>query len=399
MKIPLTIATMLAVMLSAAVTCAQNGPATLGGAFSPIVSAPRPPQPDMTATAFDPQASDVSQSVRIKDITLINGDRNNHISGTGLVFGLSGTGGKSEQTRSMASSYFLRKGIRLSQVDTKNISAVLVSAKIPPYARKGETILVNVSVADDAKSLRGGYLNQTVLRAIDDEVYAIAQGPIIGGGIAAGGAAATVQLNHPTAGVCEAIIEREICSEQIMRNGRIRLVLQNKEYSTATQIANVLNGVFPRSTRALDSGTIESIVPRSFQKNLPAFISMIGELRVQPDTKARVVINQKTGTILLGRNVRISKVLFASENVVISTQELPVASQPAPFSNGVTAILPRTNIDVFASGGNYNIWNEGITVGELAQALNALAIPPNALINIFTSLRNQGALQAELVIE
>ena len=338
-------------------------------------------------------------SVRIKDITFVDGDRNNHVSGDGLVFGLSGTGGKSEQTRSMASSYFLHKGIRIGNAETKNMSAVLVSGKIPPYARKGETILITVSVADDATSLRGGTLHQAVLRGIDDEIYAIAQGPIIGGGVSAGGAGASVTKNHPTVGVCEAIIEREVCSEQLMVNGRLRLVLRNKEYSTVTQISNALNSVFPNSSRALDSGTVEVSVPRSFQRSLPAFISMVGQLRVQPDSRARVVINQKTGTIVMGKNVKISRVMFASENIVISTAENPIASQPAPLSNGETVVLPRTSVDVFESGGTYNVWREGISVGDLAHALNTLAVSPNSMINIFTTLRNQGALQAELVIE
>ncbi len=346
---------------------------------------------------FDPRRLD--PTVRIKDITFVDGDRNNLVSGGGLVFGLSGTGGRSEQTRSMASNYFLRKGIRIGIAETTNLSAVLVSGKIPPYARKGETILINVSVADDATSLRGGTLHQTVLRGIDDEIYAIAQGPIIGGGVAAGGAGASVTKNHPTVGVCEAIIEREICPEQLLTNGRLRLILRNKEYSTVTQITNAMNSVFPNTTRALDSGTVEIAVPRSFQGSLPAFISILGELRIRPDLRARVVINQKTGTIVMGKHVKISRVLLASENIVISTAETPIASQPAPFSDGETVVLPRTSVDIFESGGTYNVWQEGLTVGDLAHALNTLAVSPNSLINIFTTLKNQGALQAELVIE
>ncbi|MCL4159032.1 UNVERIFIED_CONTAM: hypothetical protein GTU68_001915 [Idotea baltica] len=338
-------------------------------------------------------------SVRVKDITFVQGDRINHVSGEGLVFGLSGTGGKSEQTQSLATNYYLRRGIQLTKVDTKNMSAVLVSGKIPAYARKGETILVNVSVADDASSLRGGTLHQTALRGIDDEIYAIAQGPIIGGGVSAQGDAGSVTKNHPTVGVCEAIVEREINCGDIIRNGEIRLILRNKAYSTATQIANALNGIFPNHARALDSGTLDIFVPRTFQQNLPAFISTIGDLRVRPDQPARVVINQKTGTIVMGHSVKISRVLFASENIVIATSESPIASQPNALAGGQTAVLPRTAIDIVESGGTYNVWREGLTVGDLATALNTLAVSPNTLINIFTSLRNQGALQAELIIE
>ena len=190
-------------------------------------------------TPFAPLQSDMS--VRIKDIAFVEGDRVNHVSGEGLVFGLSGTGGKSQQTRQMAANYYLRRGVRVLQVDTKNMSAVMVSGKIPAYARPGETILVTVSVADDASSLRGGTLNQTALRGIDDEIYAIAQGAIIGGGISAEGAAASVQKNHPTVGVCEAIVERAVPCGTIVSNGTLRLILRNKSYSTATAIGNALN--------------------------------------------------------------------------------------------------------------------------------------------------------------
>lgn len=344
--------------------------------------------------------ADLDPSVRIKDISFVEGDRVNHVSGEGLVFGLSGTGGKSQQTRIMVSNYYLRKGIQIQNVDTKNLSAVLVSGKIPSYARKGETILVTVSVADDAQSLRGGTLHQTVLRGIDDEIYAVAQGPIIGGGVAAGGAAANVQVNHPTVGVCEAIVEREIDCQHIMQHGKIRLVLRNKSYTTAMRVTNGINAAFPGRARALDSGTIEVYVPSSFYDELPAFIAMVGDLRVRPDQPARVVINQKTGTIVMGHAVKISRVLFAHENIVITTAETPIASQPAPFSpQGQTAILPRTSLDVFETGGRYNVWRDGLTVGDLANALNTLGVTPNALINVMTSLRNQGALQAELIIE
>lgn len=358
-------------------------PLNVTGPASPILANPLPPV----------------ETVRVKDITFIEGERNNHVSGEGLVFGLSGTGGRAEQTRQMATNFFLRKGMQIATVNTTNLSAVLVSGKIPAYARKGETILVNVSVADDAASLRGGTLHQTALRGLDDEIYAIAQGPIIGGGVSAEGAAASIQVNHPTVGVCEAIVEREIGCQHIGRDGRIRLVLRNKSYATVNEITNALNEVFPSHARALNSGTVEVHLPRTFQQKLPAFISMIGNLRVAPDQPARVVINQKTGTIVMGHDVKISRVLFASENIVITTTETPVVSQPAPFSQGQTAVLPRTGLDVFESGGSYNVWRGGLTVGDLANALNTLAVSPNTLIGIMTSLRNQGALQAELVIE
>lgn len=356
-----------------------------------------PDVPSATLTPLVPPHRDAS--VRIKDIAFVEGDRVNHVSGDGLVFGLSGTGGKSLQTRQMATNYYLRRGLRVSKVDTKNLSAVMVSGKIPAHARPGETILVTVSVADDASSLRGGTLNQTALRGIDDEIYAIAQGAIIGGGIAAGGAAANVQKNHPTVGVCEAIVERQIPCGSIVSNGSLRLILRNKSYSTATAISNALNRIFPGRARALDSGSVQVHIPSTFANSVTDFISTIGNLRVEPDTPARVVINQKTGSIVLGHSVTIAPVLFASENIVIATTETPVASQPNPLAAGDTVVLPRTGIDLFESGGRYNVLPGGMTVGDLATALNSLAVSPTTLISIMTTLRNQGALKAELVIE
>ncbi|QEF98514.1 Flagellar P-ring protein precursor [Stieleria maiorica] len=364
---------------------------------------PLPPPPTSTAPVpptlqpLAPMGQD--PSVRIKDIAFVEGDRVNHVSGEGLVFGLSGTGGKSQQTRQMLTNYYLRRGVRVGQVDTKNISAVMVSGKIPAYARPGETILVTVSVADDASSLRGGTLNQTALRGIDDEIYAIAQGAIIGGGISAEGAAANVQKNHPTVGVCEAIVEREIPCGTIVSNGSIKLILRNKSYATATAIGNALNRIFPGRARALDSGTVQVFVPSTFRNSVTEFIATIGNLRVEPDTPARVVINQKTGSIVLGHTVKIAPVLFASENIVIATTETPVASQPNPLAAGDTVVLPRTGIELFESGGRYNVLPGGMTVGDLATALNSLAVSPTTLISIMTTLRNQGALKAELVIE
>lgn len=387
-----------AIVMMACCTCAQSQPPLpVGQRLSPqdFGGQPLEPAPQLSQLPNNQSAN----SVRVKDVTFLEGERVNHVSGAGLVLGLSGTGGTSEQTAVMATNYYLRKGIQLGSVDTNNMSAVLVSGKIPAYARKGETIFVTVSVADDASSLRGGTLNQTALRGIDDEIYAIAQGPIIGGGVSAEGDAASVQKNHPTVGVCEAIVEREIGCEQTVKHGRMRWVLRNKTHQTATLIANAFNVVFPRHARAIDAGTIEVVVPRTFQENLPAFVSIMGDLRITPDVPARVVVNQKTGTIILGQQVKISPVVFASENIVIATNETPTVSQPEPFSNGETVVVPRTTVEVTESGGRLTPIGEAMSVGDLANALNALGVSPTSLIHILSSLRTQGALQAELVIE
>ncbi|MEM6468465.1 MAG: flagellar basal body P-ring protein FlgI [Planctomycetota bacterium] len=368
-----------------------------------LPAAPTLPAPDVTVEGPPPTIANpiprLDSTVRIKDISFIQGERVNHVNGQGLVFGLSGTGGVSQQTRAMAANFYLRSGLRVEQVDTVNMSSVLVSGKIPAFARPGETILVTVSVADDAQSLRGGTLHQTALRGMDDEIYAIAQGPIIGGGVAAGGDAASVQVNHPTVGVCEAIVERPINCGGIVQNGHIHLILRNKSYATAIEVENALNRAFPNSAKALNASTIRVRIPKSFLDSVPGLISIVGNLRVQPDQPARVVINQRTGVVVFGHQVKIAPVLFASENIVIATTENPVVSQPNPLSAGQTTVLPRTSIDLLESGGRYNVLPGGMTVGDLANALNSLGVNPNTLITIMTSLRNQGALKAELVLE
>ena len=410
LRTPRTLIGLLVLLQTSFVASAQVPLAPLQAA--PLQPAPFQAAPQQTApiqpAPSTPAAPSVSahastilhdKSVRVKDIAFVAGDRVNHVSGVGLVVGLSGTGGRAEQTRFVASNMLQRQGIPVQNVNTQSMSFVTVSGKIPSFARKGETILVTVSVADDSSSLRGGTLHQTVLRGLDNEIYAIAHGAIIAGGLAAGGDAANIQANHPTVGVCEALVEREIACDRIIQNGRIRWVLRNKSYETATLVANSFNTIFPRHASALDAGTIEVIIPRSFHHKVPAFVSMLGDRRVEPDLPAKVVINQKTGTVVFGQNVKISRVVFGSENIVITTQENPVASQPQPFSGGQTAVLPRTTIDIFQSDGNYQALPSGLTVGDLATALNALGVSPHTLITILTSLRTQGALQAELIIE
>lgn len=361
-------------------------PAPPGPAFGPALPAVNSPRPTV---AF----------YRLKDITYPDGDRDNYVNGISLVVGLSQSGGRAAQTRIMAENFYQRHGIQVDGAETRAMSSVQVSGIIPPYAKKGERIQVTVSVLDDATSIRGGVLIQTPLRGLDGQIYAIAEGQILGGGVAAGGAAANVQRDHPTVGVCTAIIEREICADFDTNSDRIRLILRNKEYSTAVSIANALNTAFPRSSKALDHGTVEVKLPKTFINRRPDFLSVIGKLSVPVDPHAKVVINQKTGTIILGQNVRISPVVFAKGSLVISTAETPVASQPAPLSDGETVVLPRTDLSVVEGGGPYSNLGGGTTVGELGRALNELGFTPNLMIEMFSSLQKAGVLQAELIIE
>jgi flagellar P-ring protein precursor FlgI len=343
--------------------------------------------------------TDETQYFRIKDITFVDGDRDNRVDGIGLVTGLSATGGRAAQTRIMAQNFLLRKGVSVQTPETRSMSAVLVNGAIPPYGRQGEKFQVSVSVMDDATSLRGGTLTRTPLRGLDGQIYAFAEGQVLGGGVAAGGQAANVQRDHPTVGVCTAIIEREICADQMTCQNALRLVLRNKDYSTAVSIANALNDIFPGSSRAVDSGAVALVVPYVYHGKLPELIATIGSLAVRVDPPARVVINQKTGTIIMGQHVRLSPVVFAKGSLVIATAESPVASQPLPFSKGETVVLPRSDVDVRETGGPYSSLGGGATVGELGRALNELGFTPNMMIEMFSSLQRIGALQAELIIE
>lgn len=350
--------------------------------------------------AVTPQAYPaVNNTVKIEDVTTVQGDRPNYIDGFGLVVGLAGTGGQSQQTIAMATSLFNSEGVAAEQFETSNLSAVLVSGKIPAFARKGEKIRVQVSVVDNATSLRNGTLVLTGLKGMDGEVYAVAQGPIAVGGSLFGDDTASVQKNHPNVGSVEAIVERDICMQKMPASGKIRLLLQNKSYANATEIQNAINRVFPRSSHAIDKGTVEVAIPYTFRDSLPQFISMIGTLRITPRMPATVVVNQKTGTIVVGQDVRISKIAFASENIVVSMTQNPIVSQPAPLSGGQTTVIPRTNVSVLETGGTFNVLRGGISVGELAQMLNQLGVSPSTLISVLGNLEASGDLQAKLIIK
>jgi len=256
-----------------------------------------------------------------------------------------------------------------------------------------------ISVMDDATNLRGGILQDTPLLGADGEVYAIASGPILNHGFGVGGDAGSVTKNHPTTGTCRAIVEKEVCFDSVLNSSHIKLNLRNKDYVTATRIASAVNELFPRHARPIDMGTVEILVPKTFKDAQTEFISTITSLSVVPNMPARVVINQKNGTIVIGSNVRISRVIFANDNLIVTTNENPVVSQPAPLSGGTTEVVPRTQITAIEQGGKYNMLKESISVGEFAAALNALGVPPQDLISIFQTLEASGALHAELIIE
>ena len=285
-----------------------------------------------TAALTSPPAS--TFSVRIKDITTIEGHRSNRIEGFGLVTGLKGTGGKGLITQQFAKTMLQNHGILVAQVPTKSLAVVSVSAEVPPFYKPGELLTATVSVLDDATSLYGGQLLRTSLVGIDGQTYALAGGALEIGGFSASGAGATVKKNHDTVGKVQAQMEVEICQGAPFNGNHLRLLLKNKDYTTAYRIATEINHYFPRMARAGDAGSVDVLIPRAFADSPLDFVVMINNLRVEPDIPARVVINEKTGTIVVGKNVKLSSIVFAKDNLIITTNETPVASQPAPFSNG-----------------------------------------------------------------
>ena len=352
--------------------------------------------------------SPLHAGVRISDISTVAGVRKNQLVGMGLVTGLDGTGGQSPVTRRFALNMLQRFGVRSDpelrariETDTAqrtdNISVVTVTADLNSFAKPGARIDVLVSAFDDAESLQGGQLIMTPLFGADGEVYAVASGPISIGGFSFSGAAAKVQKNHPTTGRIPngATVELETCNT-IGFNGRIQLLLNSANFENARRTANAINEQFPQSAIAIDGGTIDVIVPFALKTAVSEFIARVGSLTIEPDVPARVVINERTGTVIVGEHVQLSRVLITHANLAVSTVEAPQVSQPAPFSGGETAIVPRTEVIVEEEVNPVSVIESTTTVGELAQALNALGVAPRDLSSIFQQLKESGVLHAEI---
>lgn len=347
-------------------------------------------------------------AVRVKDITDVEGARSNQLYGFGLVVGLDRTGGKSKFTQQVGVDMMQKLCVSSKiamQVLTDNvflsgsISAVMVTAEIGPFSRCGSRLDVTVSVMDDATSLQGGVLLMTPLTGADGEIYAVAQGPLSVGGFAASGAGASVQKNFVTTARIAggALVEREARGE-ILCNGHVRLLLKNPDYATARAMCVAINQLRVGSATALDAGTVQLDILLPYRGQLVALMSDLGNLQVIPDSPARVVINERTGTVVAGENVKIATIAIAHGNLAIVTRETPMVSQPGPFSNGRTAVVPRTQVGISEQGGQLMVAPRSVTVADLANALNALGVTPRDLICIFQAIKQAGALQAELVI-
>ncbi len=353
-------------------------------------------------------AAEVGQCERIKDIVDIQGIRGNPLTGFGLVIGLAGTGDSSPPSQRMLTNLLRDSGLVFSPSDLTggNISIVMVTAELGPFARKGSRIDVDVSAVGDAKSLQGGMLLPTPLLGLDKQVYAVAQGGVSIGGWTASGEKASITKNHQTVGRIPdgAIVEREEIAtfvEYAAGHRFITLNLRNGDFSTAERISKVINQAYPNSTAVVDAGTIKVKVPGKINRTgMAGFIDDITKFKVKVDVPAVVVINERTGTIVVGENVGISTVAISQGSLVIKIKETEIVSQPiASFSDaGTTERIPETIVEVEEKEGYLITVPRTVTVSDLAKSLNAIGATPTDLIAIFNALKKAGALQAKLVI-
>jgi len=343
---------------------------------------------------------------RIKDVADFEGVRENQLIGYGLVVGLAGTGDSLRNatfTRQSLAAMLERLGVNAPEgsLNTRNVAAVMVTANLPPFAAQGSRIDVTVSALGDARSLAGGQLLVTPLMGADQQVYAVAQGPLAIGGFAASGqSGSSVTRGVPTAGriASGALVEREI-NWDIASQQTLRLSLRNPDFTTAQRIAAAINQLIGAgAARATNPGTVELNRPADFNGDMVALIGRIENLEVEVDTPARIVIDESSGIVVMGENVNVSTVAIAQGNLTISIQEDPFVSQPAPLSRGDTVVVPSTGIEVEEDEGGLVIVPGGVPLRQLVNGLNALGVSPRDMIAILQALKAAGALQAEIEV-
>jgi flagellar P-ring protein precursor FlgI len=345
-------------------------------------------------------------SARIKDIAMISGARDNQLVGYGLVAGINGDGDKNPvYTLQTIANLLQRQGINVpaAMLSSKNVAAVIVTADIPAFKKPGSRLDVTVSSLGDAKTLQGGVLLQTPLMGADGEIYAVAQGPMSIGGFAAGtdgGGGASVQKNHPTTGqiIGGALVEREIPME-IVRDNSVELLLREPDFTSAARLAQVVNGMFPASAMALDSTTVRVRLPENMEGTPVDFIARLEALEVSADNPARIIINERTGTIVATSRIRIAACAVSHGNLTITVASNLDVSQPPPFSQGgQTTVTPRTETSAEEERSGLIPLPEMPTIEKVASALNSLGVTPRDMMSIFQAMKQAGALQAELIL-
>ncbi|HEY8964148.1 MAG TPA: flagellar basal body P-ring protein FlgI [Alphaproteobacteria bacterium] len=347
-------------------------------------------------------------SSRIKDIVDIEGVRDNMLIGYGLVVGLNGTGDKLNNapfTKQSLTAMLERLGVNVrdQNLNTGNVAAVMVTATLPPFANQGSRIDVTVSTMGDAKSLQGGTLLVTPLMGADSDVYAVAQGPVAVAGFSAEGDAGAVTQNIPTAGRVPngAIIEKEIGFD-LADVPSLRLALRNPDFTTARRIASAINQQIGAQVAVAENGSSVRVTrPANYSKSMVDMITDLEQFMVEPDQVAKIVIDERSGVIVMGADVKISTVAVAQGNLTVRITETPQVSQPNAFAQqGATTVVPRTNIDVSGATepGNIAYLPAGVTLQELVSSLNALGVSPRDVITILQAIKAAGAIQAEIEV-
>lgn len=353
------------------------------------------------------QQTDGGVAIRVKDLADIEGVRSNQLIGYGLVVGLNRTGDKVQQNvyaRQTLQNLLDRMGIATEGAGLKpeNIATVLVTATLPPFVRQGSKLDVTVSSIGDARSLQGGTLVITSLKGIDGQVYAVAQGSVSIGGISAGNTGNSVEINHPTVGRVPngANVERVVPTELAAGN-QLTLVLRNEDFSTAATMNEVINAKFGAGTaKALDGRNVEVRIPAKYGDNRVAFIAQLESLSLVPDKIAKIVINERTGTIIMGREVTIAAVSISQGGVTVKIGTDYEVYQPAPLSkNGDTTVVPSTTVDVKEKKVESIVLKDGATVDEVVRGLRTLGVSARDVISILQAIKTAGAMNAELEMQ
>lgn len=352
----------------------------------------------MTATVFAE-----SSVTRIKDIAKIQGVRSNQLMGYGLVVGLPGTGDSDDTQQMIQSTVSLLRNfgitVNAADLDSDNVAAVMVTATLPPFVREGDTIDVTVSSMGDADSIQGGVLLQTPLRAANGEVYAVAQGSISTGGFVAGRGNNRAQRNFPTAGNIPngAIVERTL-EDELGKNGQISLSLAGADFTTASRITNAINAAYGQVAHAANPGRIDINVPGYYRANIVEFVASIEELPVVPDTIAKVVVSERTGTIVMGGNVHVDECAITQGGLSIRINRTESGGQAAPYSYGTSMVVLNTETNAREERSSSVVLPASTSVSDVIGALNAVGATPRDCISILQAMKAAGAIHAVLEI-
>jgi flagellar P-ring protein precursor FlgI len=349
----------------------------------------------------------VAHADRVKDLASVAGVRRNQLVGYGLVVGLDGTGDQTSQapfTVQSLKNMLQRFGVTVPdnvRPQLRNAAAVTVTATLPPFAKPGQTIDVTVSSIGNAKSLRGGTLLMTPLKGANGKTYAIAQGNLIVGGLSASGAdGSSITVNIPSAGRIPngATVEKKVPSNFAER-AALLLNLNRPDFTTATRLAQTINKKFGAHTAVpMDADSVRVRAPKARGQRV-AFVSVLNQLKVKPAAPpARVIVNSRTGTVVIGSNVHVSPAAVSHGSLEVTIAERPVVSQPGPFSNGQTAVVPRSRIRVKQNGGHMFLFNPGVSLNAIVRAVNQVGAAPSDLVAILEALEKAGALRAQLIV-